>query len=95
MRSADLAAHHAPGGCWGFLAAVARQHSFRNLELRASGIADPKRQGSRAAVLDERANRHASRLRAREEGSGSNGAILASGASNQTLREQLTKTRAS
>ena len=46
------------------------------------------RPGSRAAVLDERTSRHAFRLRVREEGSGFKGAILASGASNQTLREQ-------
>jgi hypothetical protein len=47
------------------------------------------RPGSRAAVLDEGASRHAFRLRASEEGSGSEAPILASGASNQTLREQL------
>jgi hypothetical protein len=44
---------------------------------------------ARAAVLDERTSRHAFRLRVSEEGSGLPSAILASGASNQTLREQL------
>jgi hypothetical protein len=40
--------------------------------LRATTTAaDPKRPGSRAAVLDERTSRHAFRLRVREEGSGS------------------------
>jgi hypothetical protein len=44
---------------------------------------------ARAAVLDERTSRHAFRLRVSEEGSGLPSAILASGASNQTSREQL------
>ncbi len=44
---------------------------------------------ARAAVLDERTSRHAFRLRVSEEDSGLPSAILASGASNQTLREQL------
>ena len=44
--------------------------------------------GSRAAVLDERTSRHASS--ASERGRQRlQGAILAGGASNQTLREQL------
>ena len=59
-------------------------------QLRASGIADPSAPRiARAAVLDERTSRHASRLRVSEEGSGCPSAILASGASNQILREQL------
>src|SRR6187431_5734 len=41
-----------------------------------------------------RRSRHAFRLQAREEGSGPKSAILASGAINQTLREQLQQTRA-
>jgi hypothetical protein len=100
MRSADLAAHHAPRGRGGFLAAVAspafitdpRAASVRFARIerrRRSSASDddhggPTRPGSRAAVLDEGASRHALRLRASEEGSGSKGAILASGASNQT-----------
>jgi hypothetical protein len=53
------------------------------LTLRASGIARRRTElGWRAAVLDERESRHAFRLRASEEGSGSLAPASASGASN-------------
>ena len=52
-------------------------------KLRASGIARRRTEpGWRAAVLDERASRHALRLRASEEGSGDRVPASASGASN-------------
>ena len=45
----------------------------------------PRLMGSRAAVLDERASRHAFRLRVSEEGSGFKARSHASGASNRTM----------
>ena len=57
--------------------------------LRVSGIARRRTEpGWRAAVLDERASRHALRLRGSEEGSGSRAPASASGASNARRRER-------
>ena len=47
--------------------------------------------GSRAAVLGDRASRHAFSSASERGRQRHQGAILASGASNQTLREQLSK----
>src|SRR4029453_10304815 len=63
--------------------------AFLPLRVTTTG-ADPKRAGSRAAVLGEKKSRHAFRLRVRRKAA-ARSAILASEASNQELREQLQK----